>query len=89
MSADLDNILSNKKNYKNEYKLIYNKPNPKFVFHLRKFGEVGFILNSIVPTAFVTTHLVKTTNKSKMKKSPFLVWLKYTKSLYNSWVDFF
>ena len=33
--------------------------------------------------------LVKNTSKSKMKKSPFLVWLKCTKSLWNSLVDFF
>ena len=35
MSANLENILVNNKNNKNEYELFYNKLSPKIVFNLR------------------------------------------------------
>ena len=44
MAADFDNILVTNKNNKNAYELFYNKPSPKFVFILKRFGEVGYIL---------------------------------------------
>ena len=45
MSTDLDNVLVENKYNKNVYGIFNNKfEGPNFVFNLRKFGEVGFIL---------------------------------------------